>query len=518
MKFLGGFLKFLAIFLLIISTMVCTGVAVYANQLEAYLVMGAALLCALFVSLNIWGTGMALSHACKLRKRIEQLEQKVQNVQSVPYAPVPAVQTPAAQIPVAQVPAADPVSRVEGAAEAPAEPAAPAVEQVAPAKNGVRKWLPVIITAGVAVVVIVAVILIMGGRNQQTTDQLQSSEATAAENDDVQVEATRVPENVAAEAISVEPGGVIDNEYFTMSFDSVEILDEYSYRTSDYSTTSLYVEEGYKLLAVRGLFINNGTFTIQDSSFALTATINDVYTVDGYDVSLDFQRSSSFEIDPYTEQEYILHLNIPAELADCFETVTFTIGFNNDLSVPVTVWDMNGNKSVETDQLYSLTSGLFSAGSTGSDTGAAEQNTPSISIGETISTDDYEFTLTNVELTYEVLPPNTSSVYTSYPADSGKVFVHVEAKVKNTMQRDLRIDELFGTSVLYDGKYPYEGFAIVNDGDNRFDWVGSYIAATPLETCTVHGLVECPIEVDESGNSVVVYLALGDTTYEYVLR
>jgi hypothetical protein len=141
-----------------------------------------------------------------------------------------------------------------------------------------------------------------------------------------------------------------------------------------------------------------------------------------------------------------------------------------------------------------------------------------ISLGETIYAGDYEFTLLDVELSYEVLPPNTSSAYVSYPAESGKVFVHVEADVKNTMQRDIRIEELFGVSVMYDGKYPYEGFAIVNDGDNQFDWVGSYVAATPLETCRAHGLVECPVEVDESGNSLIVYLEMGGETYQYILR
>lgn len=146
------------------------------------------------------------------------------------------------------------------------------------------------------------------------------------------------------------------------------------------------------------------------------------------------------------------------------------------------------------------------------------QAMPTIEIGQTIATNDYEFTLKKVELSYEILPPNTNSVYTSYPAESGKVYVHVEADVKNTMPRDIRISELFATSVLYDGKYPYTGFTIVNDGDNRFDWVSSYVAATPLETCIAHGLVECPAEVDVSGKSIVVQLTLGNTTYEYTLR
>ena len=140
-----------------------------------------------------------------------------------------------------------------------------------------------------------------------------------------------------------------------------------------------------------------------------------------------------------------------------------------------------------------------------------------ISIGDVITTNDYELTLKNVEFTYEVLPPNTSSVYTSYPAESGKVYVHVSADVKNIMQRDIRIEELFTANVLYDGKYKYNGFTIVDD-DNGFDWVESYVAATPLETCGAHSLIECPVEVDTSGKPVSVTITIGNTNYEYVLR
>ena len=351
-----------------------------------------------------------------------------------------------------------------------------------------------------------------GGNAQNTPD---ASPAAVEETTPAPEEST----GPAAEEVQI--GGSIDNDSFLMTFNSLELLDEYSYDTSEHSSTSLYVEEGYKLLVVKGHFENKGTSTISDSAFAFTATVNDSYVVDGFDVRLNFQRSKNFEIDPYTDLDYVLYINIPEKLAGMFETASFTIGFNDDLSAPTTVWNSDGTSTVEVDQMYSLTSGLTSGsaggeGESGATQGSAEAQT--IAIGDTVTTDDYEFTLTNVELTYEVLPPNTSSVYTSYAAESGKVYVHVAADVKNTMQRDIRIEELFQTSVLYDGKYPYSGFTVVNDGDNRFDWVSSYVAATPLETCKAHGIVECPAEVDTSGKSVVVTLELGDTEYRYTLR
>ena len=321
------------------------------------------------------------------------------------------------------------------------------------------------------------------------------------------------------EATPLKLGETIDNELFLMTFDAINVVPEYSYSTGEHSTTSLYVEDGYQLLTLEGHFENRGTSTISDSAFYLTATVNDTFVVDGFDVRMDFKRNKSFEIDPYTDMDYVIYVNIPQKLAETFESVTFTIAYNDDLSTHTIVTDMEGNQSVEADHLYSLSSAAgdaATAAASGGDTaGPAAQP---IAIGDLITTNDYEFTLKKVELSYEVLPPNTSSVYTSYPAESGKVFVHVEADVKNTMQRDLRLDELFTASVLYDGQYPYDGFTIVNDGDNSFDWVGSYTAATPLETCIAHALVECPVEVDTSGKSILVTLDLGGTQYEYTLR
>ena len=324
-------------------------------------------------------------------------------------------------------------------------------------------------------------------------------------------------------AVALAIGDSIDNDNFTMTFDSIELVDEYSFSTSEYSTTSLYVESGYKLLVLKGHFENKSTAAISDSAFVRSAVINDSFEVDGFDVSWNFIRDKYFEIDPYTDLDYVISVNVPEKLAEMFETVTFNFSFNDDMSIPATVWNVDGTKTVDAAQHYALTGGLTGAAE-GTAEGAAPEGgetaaaaTP-IAIGDTIVTDDVEFTLTGVELTYEVLPPNTSSVYMSYAAESGKVYVHVAADVKNVMQRDIRIDELFNTSVLYDGKYPYTGFTAVNNGDNSFDWVGSYVAATPLETCKAHGIVECPAEVDTAGGSIVVSIELAGTVYEYTLR
>ena len=538
MRFLGGFLKFLSVLVMIASTAACAVVIVMSEyQIEACIVMGCVWVFAIFVGLNIWGTGLALSQVSKLKKKIEQLEQRTLQLEQRPI--VPAYHYPPAQpayhaetAPAEAAPVSEPVPG-EAAPAAPVfqppvqEPAPAAPAAPTPAPNQSKKWLPAVIVGAVAIVAIVAVVLIMGGDKKPNDNDPQMQQpgyvdAPASPEEGEVPDMTPNDEPTAAapsvDAIPVEMGGCIETDNFAMTFDTVEVLDDYSYRTSDISTTSLYVEEGYKLLVIRGLFVNAGTSTIQDSSFSMTAIVNGDFVLDGYDVRIDFERNKSFEVDPYTDLNYVIHMNIPEKLAAQFETVDLTIGFNDDLSIPTTVWDMEGNSTVEVDNLYVLSSSLVIGEFLGDSEIPSGNVTTPISLGETIYGKDYEFTLKNVELTYELLPPNTSSVYTSYPAESGKVYVHVDADVKNTMQRDLRIEELFKTTVLYDGKYNYTGFPIVTDGDNRFDWVGSYVAATPLETCLAHGLVECPVEVDESGNPVTVFIEIDGTVYEYTLR
>lgn len=350
---------------------------------------------------------------------------------------------------------------------------------------------------------------------------------TAQEEEPLEIEAqTDVPEELpeaevpALTATPLALGDQIETAQFTMTFDTLELLPEYDIRLTENSSMSCVVEEGYQVLLVRGHITNTGTSVISDSAFYLTATVNGEYVVDGYDVRLLFVRNKYFEVDPYTDVDYVLYINVPDKLAELFETVTFEIGFKNDLGMLTTTYNVDGTETVDYENLYALTATLSGAApqsSAASETAATETAAQTITLGDTIIAADYEFTLTNVEFSYEVLPPNTSSVYTSYPADSGKVYVDVSADVKNTMERNIRMDELFTVSACYDGKYQYPGFTVVGD-DNQFIWASSYTAALPLETCQAHGLIECPVEVDTSGKSVVVTIVIDGVSYEYALR
>lgn len=334
------------------------------------------------------------------------------------------------------------------------------------------------------------------------------------------------PEELAATPIKL--GESIDNDSFKMSFDSIQVLPEFNYSTGEYSSTSLYVEDNYQLLILQGKFENKSTSTISSSIFYCKFTVNGDFVKDGTDVRFNFMRSKYFEVDAYSDPcDYCIYINIPNKLAEIYKDAVIQIGFNKDLSNPVTSYDSNGQKSVTTDLLYEINSASISDVDTDKNENDAaasvDNNTVSSSEielkpNEAVTTKDFVFTLNNVELTYEVKPANTNGVYSSYTAENGKIFVHIDGYYNNTSKRDACIRDLPVATVTYDNDYTYNGFAIVDDGDNRFDWVSSYVICTPLETCHYHCVVECP-DLIESGDAPLYFtIKLGDNTYKYNIR
>ena len=239
---------------------------------------------------------------------------------------------------------------------------------------------------------------------------------------------------------------------------------------------------------------------------------DDKYTYDGE--MRNVLGGNGKAMDPLVENNIYVCAEVPESIAGEHQSVAVRFGFNENFE--------SYNPSSDTLETLDYKYEFREDASDAEDEAAAKdvkEEFPSIAVGQTIVTDEYEFTLNKVEMTYELLPSNMSSFYTSYPAEAGKVYVHIDASIKNLMKRDIRIDELFTPSAVYSDDYNYNGFVVINDGDTQFDWVSSYVAAAPLATCHAHGLIECPAEVDTSDSPLYAYMKLSDgQTYQYVIR
>ena len=140
-----------------------------------------------------------------------------------------------------------------------------------------------------------------------------------------------------------------------------------------------------------------------------------------------------------------------------------------------------------------------------------------VNAGDKIVTDSMEIKINSVELTYDVLPDDTSGFYTHYAADAGKVYIAVDASVTNKAKQTLGCDEI-GTIVAdYNNGYTYRGFVIVKDSTTGFTYA-NITSIDPLESKGIKWLIECPEETKTSSNPLFLKFTIGGGKYKLIIR
>lgn len=149
---------------------------------------------------------------------------------------------------------------------------------------------------------------------------------------------------------------------------------------------------------------------------------------------------------------------------------------------------------------------------------SGEQSTDTfIQIGDVITTDNKEITIKNIEFSYDVLPEDTSGFYTHYPADSGKVYIHINADVKNLQKQNLECDKIMEVTANYNNGYKYESMVVPESSTTGFTYA-NITNINPLETMNVRFLIDCPDETSTSSESLVVNFKVDGSTYAYTIR
>lgn len=142
-----------------------------------------------------------------------------------------------------------------------------------------------------------------------------------------------------------------------------------------------------------------------------------------------------------------------------------------------------------------------------------------IEVGSTITTDTIELTINKVELTYDVLPDDTSGFYTHYPADSGYVYIDLDVDVKNVQKQDIMCDDVLTAKADYNDGFEYTGMAIVDDSSTGFTYA-NISSIAPLTTKGMHYLFNCPQEIEETDYPLFITISPTGTTdtYKLVIR
>ena len=155
------------------------------------------------------------------------------------------------------------------------------------------------------------------------------------------------------------------------------------------------------------------------------------------------------------------------------------------------------------------------------ETVSAPKPTPTIqpiALGETVITENYEFTLNRAEFSYRVEPDAPPSWYTYYEAPDNQVYLYLNVSIKNTQKQSLPCDEVYSVTVDYNSGYTYRGSFIADDTDGDFTYA-NITSVEPLQTLGVHCLVACPEEAETSEHPMFATITMKDgSKYQYTIR
>ena len=340
------------------------------------------------------------------------------------------------------------------------------------------------------------------------------TQANNPSNEPAQEETTEA-ESKEPEYISAKCGEIIKLNFAEIKLEEVQsgekITEGYSsYLPSNENNHYFWIKANFKNIA-------GESYSVGWNSM-VKITFDDKYTYDGSVLTL-----GSSEMAPLVDNNIYITAEVPPSLIESYKTAVVRFAFNDCFAE----YNYEANNYEETldgyDFCYEIKIGTDKKDEdkekvTEEKATEKEDSVKTIKKGDKIEASDFDFTLKNVELIYELKPQNTNGVYSSYESEKGKIYIHIDGNLKNDSKRDIEIGDLPTPKADYNDGYEYDGFVVVDDGDNDFDWVSSYVACTPLETCHYHGLIECPEEIEDSKAPLFVTFKIDDVEYRYDIR
>ena len=139
--------------------------------------------------------------------------------------------------------------------------------------------------------------------------------------------------------------------------------------------------------------------------------------------------------------------------------------------------------------------------------------------GETVIEDGYaEMTIKKADFTSTVKPTNPGRFYSYYEVkDSSLTYAHLVLSFKNLKPTSAEADKMVGVEIIYDNKYAYTGFSAIEENGGSNLRYTNITRIDPLTSGTIHYMVEVPLEVRDSGKSVVLSIKFNRANYVYVL-
>lgn len=121
-----------------------------------------------------------------------------------------------------------------------------------------------------------------------------------------------------------------------------------------------------------------------------------------------------------------------------------------------------------------------------------------------------EMSLVQASTSKEILPTDTSSVYSYMQADDDETYFYLVGNIKNTSGDSFSVEEI-KINFVFDDKYNYSGFVKADDGGNSFH--GYYIK--PFGSAIVYLMSPIPDELINSYEVVKVQFGF-DEKFNYL--
>ncbi len=131
-----------------------------------------------------------------------------------------------------------------------------------------------------------------------------------------------------------------------------------------------------------------------------------------------------------------------------------------------------------------------------------------IHLNETFEVEDkYEFTLQSVDLTTRIDPPHQDGFYTYYEVkDDDLIYLDVVIDVENIGKRARGADNFMDVRVMYEERYEYYGFSIIEENDGSDFSYTNITSIDPLKNRTLHYIIELPNVVEDNAEDIKVII------------
>lgn len=149
-----------------------------------------------------------------------------------------------------------------------------------------------------------------------------------------------------------------------------------------------------------------------------------------------------------------------------------------------------------------------------------ETKTPALNLNEVLVLEDFaEITVKSNTFGKVINPPSPGSFYSYYEnKEDDQIYLDTVISIKSLLTSAKSSDEFADVKIVYDNKYEYNSFSIIEDQGGADFTYTNITGIEPLQTGTIHFLSSVPVQVESDGKPLKAVITVNGETYEQIIR